>query len=178
MLLYSPLLNIETLEKKNIKSLIIDVRDNPGGRLGQVNNILDLFFDKKTILYQIETKSKKEKIYAKKANSKDIPVVVLVNYGSASAAEILASAFQEQYENATIIGEVTYGKGTIQKAFELSGGSSIKYTTQKWLTSKEKWINEIGVVPDLVIAQSKDYLEEPSIANDIQLQEAINLLKK
>lgn len=164
------------LEKKKIKSLIIDVRNNPGGRLGQVNNILDLFFDKKTVLYQIETKGKIEKVTAKKSNSLNIPVVVLVNHNTASAAEILAACFKDNYSNATVVGSVTYGKGTIQKAIELSSGSSIKYTTQKWLTPKGKWINELGVIPDEVVDQSEEYVNEPNNDNDVQLQMAIEIL--
>ena len=165
------------LEDKKIKSLIIDVRDNPGGRLGQVNDILDLFFDKKTVLYQIQTKEKNEKVYAKKTDKREYPIVVLVNYGSASASEILAVSFQENYNNVTVVGGVTYGKGTIQKAVKLSSGSSLKYTTQKWLTPSGKWINEKGVIPDEVIDQSLDYNINPTDDNDVQLQKAIELLK-
>ncbi len=166
------------LKEKGIKSLIIDVRDNPGGRLGQVNNLLDLFFDKKEILYKIETKGEVENVYAKKADKLSIPVVVIVNHNSASASEILAASFQDNYSKATIVGTVTYGKGTIQKAIELSSGASIKYTTQKWLTPKGKWVNEVGIVPDEVVEQSEEYLYEPSNDNDAQLQKAIEILKK
>lgn len=169
---------LKVLEKKNIDSLIIDVRDNPGGKLGQVNNILDLFFNKKTILYQIVTKDKTTKIYADNNDKRNLPVVVLVNHDSASASEILAACFQDNYKNATIVGSVTYGKGTIQKAIELSSGSSIKYTTQKWLTPNGEWINEKGIIPDEVVSQSDEYSNFPSYANDLQLQKAIEILTK
>ena len=169
---------LKKLEDKNIESLIIDVRDNPGGKLGQVNKILDIFFNKKTILYKIVTKDKTTNIYADNSDKMDIPVVVLVNHESASASEILAACFQDNYKNATIVGSVTYGKGTIQKAVELSSGASIKYTTQKWLTPKGNWINEKGVIPDEVVSQSDDYSLNPTYENDLQLQKAVEVLKK
>lgn len=169
---------LDELEKQNINSLIIDVRDNPGGKLGQVNKILDLFMAKKTVLYKIETKGKTTEVYASNADKKDIPVVILVNHESASAAEILAASFQDNYKKATIVGSVTYGKGTIQKAVELSSGASIKYTTQKWLTPKGKWINEKGIIPDEAVSQSDEYLLNPVFENDLQLQKAIEVLKK
>ena len=168
---------LKSLEKQSINSLIIDVRDNPGGKLGQVNKILDVFLDKKHVLYQIVNKDDNTKIYADSSDKKDIPIVVLVNHNSASASEILASSFQDNYDNATIVGSVTYGKGTIQKAVELSSGSSIKYTTQKWLTPKGKWINEIGIIPDEVITQSDLYSSDKSYDNDLQLQKAVEILK-
>ena len=166
---------LKQLEKQGVSSLIIDVRNNPGGRLRQVNKMLDLFFDKKTILYRIETKNTIEKVYAQKSDVRSYPVVILVNNGSASASEILASCFQENYDKATILGGVTYGKGTIQKTVELSSGASIKYTTQKWLTSKGSWINEKGVIPDVIVDQN----DNNSVGEeDVQLQKAIEILKK
>ena len=170
--------SLKKLESSNINSLIIDVRNNPGGKLGQVNKILDMFMAKKTVLYKIETKGKQKEVLADNSDKKDMPIVVLVNHESASAAEILAASFQDNYENSTIVGSVTYGKGTIQKAVELSSGASIKYTTQKWLTPKGKWINEVGIIPDEVINQNDAYLLNPTFENDSQLQKAIEVLKK
>lgn len=167
---------LEKLENKDIRSLIIDVRDNPGGKLGQVNKVLDLFFDKKTILYKIVSKDKTTNVYANDSKKKNMNVVVLVNHGSASASEILAACFKDNYENSTIVGDVTYGKGTIQKAVELSSGASIKYTTQKWLTPNGKWIDTKGVVPDEIISQPEEYICTDD-SNDVQLQKAIEILK-
>ena len=124
------------------------------------------------------TKDKTTKVTDDSSENRDYPIVILVNHGSASAAEILAASFQDNYKNVNIVGTVTYGKGTIQKAVELSSGSSIKYTTQKWLTPKGKWINEKGVIPDEVIEQGENYGANPSYANDVQLQKAVELLKK
>ena len=169
---------LESLEKEKINSLIIDVRDNPGGKLGQVNKILDEFFSKKTVLYKIVTKDKTTNVYAENSTKRSLPVVVLVNHNSASASEILAASFKDNYKNVNIVGSVTYGKGTIQKAVELSSGASIKYTTQKWLTPKGEWINEKGIVPDVVVDQSEKYAIESSYNNDLQLQKAVEILKK
>ena len=163
---------LKDLEKQNIDSLIIDVRGNTGGHLSVVSDILDLFFEKNTVLYQIQDKKSTVRYKAKKAEKREYPVVVLTNHGSASASEILASCFKERYSDATIVGTTTYGKGTVQKTGSLSNGSSYKFTTQKWLTSKGKWINEKGVKPDLEV-ELGDNLEV-----DDQLNAAINILKE
>ena len=162
---------LKALEKDNIDSLIIDVRGNTGGHLSVVTEILDLFFDKDTVLYQIQDKKSTTKYSAKRSDKRDYPVVVLTNHGSASASEILASCFKERYKDATIVGTTTYGKGTVQKTGSLSDGSSYKFTTQKWLTSKGKWINEKGVTPDVEV-ELGDNLDE-----DLQLNEAIKILE-
>lgn len=165
------------LIKENIDSLIIDVRDNPGGHLSQVQKILSLFFDKKTILYQIESKGKTSKIKSSGNKVKDLDIVILVNANSASASEILASCFKDNYKNSSIIGHNSYGKGTVQQELVLSTGSSIKYTTQKWLTSKGKWLEGIGVEVDYEVDQSSEYYIDYSDNNDNQLQKAIEILE-
>ena len=169
---------LKGLEKKKIDSLIIDVRDNPGGHLTQVKEILSLFFDKKTVLYQVESKDKKEKIYSLSKGKKSYPVVVLINRDSASASEILASCFQDNYKKAMIIGTNSYGKGTVQKSKMLSDGTSVKYTGEKWLTANGKWINGVGVTPDNTVEQSTQYYDNPTYENDKQLQVALDELTK
>ena len=113
--------------------------------------------------------SDENKITIKKFN-------VNVNESSASASEILTASFQENYKNAMIIGTKTYGKGTVQKAIELSSGATLKYTTQKWLTAKGQWINGVGISPDYFVEQSGDYNSNKTDESDTQLQQAINLL--
>ena len=167
---------LKKLEKKNVDSLIIDVRNNSGGRLSQVKEILDEFLGNKVEIYRIETKGKVEKVYTSDKIKRNIPVVVLVNEGSASASEILATAFMDRYKNATIVGTVTYGKGTIQKAVELSSGASLKYTTQKWLTSKGEYLQDKGLTPDIEVNQKGEYYDNPTDENDAQLQKAIEVL--
>ena len=169
---------LKKLEKKKIESLIIDVRCNTGGRLNQVNEILDMFLGKNVEIYRIETKGKQKKVYTTDKTTRNYPVVVLVDEGSASASEILASAFHDKYKKATIVGVTTYGKGSIQKAVELPGGSSLKYTTQRWLTSKGKSLQDKGLNPDVVIEQSKEYYDNPTDENDAQLQKALEVLNR
>ena len=169
---------LKKLEKKKIESLIIDVRCNTGGRLNQVNEILDMFLGKNVEIYRIETKGKQKKVYTTDKTTRNYPVVVLVDEGSASASEILASAFHDKYKKATIVGVTTYGKGSIQKAVESPGGSSLKYTTQRWLTSKGKSLQDKGLNPDVVIEQSKEYYDNPTDENDAQLQKALEVLNK
>lgn len=164
---------IKKLEKKEIKSLIIDVRDNPGGHLLQAKEILSMFFDKKTVLYQIESKNNKKKIYSLNNSKKTYPLVILINKKSASASEILASSIQDNYKKSLIIGENSYGKGTVQKSKNLSDGTSIKFTTQKWLTAKGVWINKKGVKPDIEVKLDENYFKNPTQENDSQLQEAL-----
>ena len=169
---------LKELEDEKIESLIIDVRDNPGGRLAEVNDIMDLFLGKNKVLYKLETKEKVEKVYTEDSTKRNYPVAVLVNYDSASAAEILAASFQDNYDNAILVGTVTYGKGTIQKAVKLSSGATIKYTTQKWLTPKGVWINDTGLTPEVLVEQGEDYCSNPTYSTDIQLQRAVEELKK
>ncbi len=169
---------IKKLEKKNIKSLIIDVRDNPGGHLGQAQKLLELYFPKKTVLYQTESNGSKKKVYSTTNETRDYPVVLLINGETASSAEVLVACFKDNYKKATVLGTNSYGKGNVQKSLALSNGTSIKFTIEKWYTPKGKNVNEKGIEPDVIVEQSTmyyvDYLEE----NDTQLQEAINILKK
>ncbi len=169
--------HLTSLEKNDIDGLIIDVRDNLGGHLNQVNKILSLFFNKKTVLYQIETKSGVENIYSSSKETRNYDVVVLINSGSASASEILASSFKDNYKKATVVGVTSYGKGTIQSAIQLSTGSSLKYTSQKWLTSKGEWLNGVGVVPDEFVEIEDSYYSVAS-DSDSQYQKALEILSK
>lgn len=168
---------LEKLEKENIDGLIIDVRDNSGGYLTSVTDICNLFLEKGKVVYQLQDESGtvKKKDTTKEKRTYDI--AVLINRSSASASEILASAIKESYKG-LVVGESSYGKGTVQQTKKLLDGSMIKYTTQKWLTPNGKFINEIGVMPTNEVILSEDYYKTPSIETDNQLQEALNLLTK
>lgn len=169
---------LESLKKKNIDKLVIDVRDNPGGYLTQVTEILSLFMTKKDVIYQLQTKNNKEKVYGTSSKATySYPVVVLINENSASASEILASAFKETY-NAEIVGVNSYGKGTVQKTGDLNNGDTIKYTVQKWLTPKGNWINEKGVTPTKEVKLELKENEILTEDNDNQLKAAIELASK
>ncbi len=169
---------LTSLKKKNIDKLVIDVRDNPGGYLTQVTEILSLFMTKKDVIYQLQTKNNKEKVYGTSSKATyNYPVVVLINENSASASEILASAFKETY-NAEIVGVNSYGKGTVQKTGDLNNGDTIKYTVQKWLTPKGNWINEKGVTPTKEVKLELSENETLTEDNDNQLKAAIELASK
>lgn len=169
--------NLNDLEKKNIDSLIIDVRDNAGGHLDQVSKVLSLFIKKDKVIYQIESKGKKKKYYANGKKDKKYKVVVLMNGSSASASEILAAAMKESY-GATLVGEKSYGKGTVQKEYFLNSGASFKYTVESWLTPKGNSINGKGITPDIVEKLNNSYYENPSYESDNQLQRALQELTK
>lgn len=164
---------LKELEKNNIDCLIIDLRNNPGGHLNQVTSILSMFLPKNKVLYQLETKGVKESIYSSTNTKRDYNVAVIINSDSASASEIMAACFKESYKNSVIIGENSYGKGTVQRAYELKSGSSLKFTVQKWLTPNGNWINKVGVEPDVKVELDSNYWNNPSDDNDNQLQQAI-----
>lgn len=165
------------LENNNIDSLIIDVRDNSGGYLSTVTDIASLFMNKSKIIYQLDTKGVVEQIYAKNNDSRNYKISVLINGNSASASEILAAALKESY-GATIVGVNSFGKGTVQKAYQLESGATVKYTIQRWLTPEGNWINGVGISPDIEVQLNEDYYKNPSDSTDNQLQEAIKDLSK
>lgn len=168
---------LESLEKQNMKSLIIDLRDNTGGHLSSVKDITSLFLDGSHVIYQTQTKTETEKFYSSGNKVKKYNIVILQNEVSASASEILASALREQL-NAYIVGKTSYGKGTVQQLETLEGIGQYKFTTKKWLTSKGEWINEKGIAPDLEVSLTEEYYKNPTKKNDLQLQEAIKYLKE
>lgn len=168
---------LKKLEKEKIDSLIIDVRGNSGGYLNVVTDISSLFMDKTKVIYQLETKGKKEKIYSNTKTKRTYDIAVLIDSTSASASEILASSLKESY-NAEIVGTNSYGKGTVQTTSNLSNGSTIKYTIQKWLTPKGNWVNGKGVEPTQKVELTEDYYNNPSDDTDNQLQKAIEILVK
>ena len=166
---------LDELEKNNIDGLIIDVRDNSGGYLSSVTDICNLFLDKGKVIYQLEDSKGKVKKKDTTKEKRKYDIVVLINGGSASASEILASAIKESY-GGDIVGTNSYGKGTVQQTKKLLDGSMIKYTTQKWLTPDGNSINEVGVTPTKVVELNEEYFNNPTTENDNQLQEAIKLI--
>ncbi len=166
---------LEELETEKIDSLIIDVRDNSGGYLTTVTDIMNLFLEKDKVIYQLEDSNGKIKKKDTTKEKRNYEVAVLINGASASASEILASAIKESY-GGLIIGTNSYGKGTVQQTKKLLDGSMIKYTTQKWLTPDGNFINEIGVTPTNIVELSEEYKKNPILENDNQLKEALKLL--
>ena len=170
------LVTLNKLEKKEMDSLIIDVRGNPGGHIDQSRKILDLLLPKKTVLFRIKEGSKMKKIYAVKKKSVSYPIAILMNKGTASAAEVLVSSLHENYKDCTIIGITSYGKGTIQKSQSLSSGNSYKYTVERWLTPSGIDINGSGIEPDIEVSLDMEYFEDFKEEHDNQLQTAIEQL--
>lgn len=166
---------LDELEKSNIDDLIIDVRDNSGGYLSSVTDICNLFLDKGKVIYQLEDSKGKVKKKDTTKEKRKYDIVVLINGGSASASEILASAIKESY-GGDIVGTNSYGKGTVQQTKKLLDGSMIKYTTQKWLTPDGNSINGVGVTPTKVVELNEEYFNNPTTESDNQLQEAIKLI--
>ena len=161
--------SLEELEKNNIKSLIIDLRNNTGGYLYAAKDISELFISKGKVIYQLKYKDGSIEKFASNTNPKrNYKIVVLVNENSASASEILTLALKESY-GATIVGKRTFGKGTVQDTSILSSGSMIKYTSAYWLSPSGESINGIGIEPDIIV--------ELTETGDAQLDKAIEAIK-
>ena len=169
--------SLESLEADKIESLIIDLRDNTGGQLKTVDNIVSLFINENNVIYQMKEKGKITKYYSHGNNNRKYPIVVLVNESSASASELMTGALKEVY-GATIMGVNTYGKGTAQEVRTLENGEQYKFTTREWLTAKGNSIEKVGIEPNVKIEQNEKYFIEPTEENDIQLQSAIEFLCK
>ena len=166
----------EQLDDGNLDGLILDVRDNNGGYLSVAKDIAELFLDKGAIIYQKDTKGKVEKILAESGKKIDLDVVLLTNKVTASAAEILVAALKENL-GSDVVGVETYGKGTIQKLYELSDGSYIRFTAQKWMTPNGHYINYIGISPTYFVRMNDSYNSNPSYDNDNQFNYALDLFK-
>lgn len=166
---------LENLEKSNIDSLIIDVRNNTGGHLTSVENILSLFLDSSHIIYKMEDSNGVKDYYSTGSETKKYPIVVLTNELSASASEILTAALKEEY-GAISIGKKTYGKGSAQELITLPDGTQYKITTHKWLTPNGNSIDGVGVDVDTEVELSSKYLEDPIEENDDQLQTALSII--
>ena len=168
---------VEKLEKEQVEGMVIDLRGNTGGHLTVVSDMLSLFMDKKHVLYQIEDKDKKTKYYSTGKETKDYPVVLLQNEGSASASELFTAAMKESY-GAKVVGTKSYGKGTVQELNTLQDGTQYKFTTKKWLTPKGNWVHKKGITPDVTIELNDSYLENPTHDNDDQFQKAFAVLEE
>lgn len=169
------------LKEQNITSLIIDLRNNPGGIVKEALDIAEYMVDKDALLLITMDKNNNKEEYRSEANGKviDVPVVILVNENSASATEILAGALKDN-NAARIIGTTTYGKGLIQELIRLTDGSGIKMTTNEYYTPNQNRINKVGITPDEIVELPEEFKDELDIPeeSDTQLQKAIEYLKK
>ena len=168
--------SIKNFEKnKKIKGYVLDLRNNPGGLLTQAINITDFFLDDGEI---VSTKgrnvSETRKFFARKGDEvKGKPIVVLINNGSASAAEIFAGALKD-HKRAIILGENSYGKGSVQSIIPLKNGGGIRLTISKYYLPSGKSISEVGVTPDILVEEIGDDFKIKS-EKDNQLNYAIKL---
>ncbi len=167
---------LKKLESDKMDSLIIDLRGNSGGYLTTVTNMLNLFVENGKVLYKMQTQEGVSEYKSISAGNRNYQIVILVDQDSASASEIMAAAMKEQY-GAKLVGQKTYGKGTVQTTADLSDGTMIKYTIQKWLTPSGKCIDGDGINPDYDEKLSDEYLSSPSNETDNQLQKALEILK-
>jgi len=169
----------EELKKQNVKSLIIDLRNNGGGIVDQAINIADTMVDKDKTLLITSSKSGGEEIKKAKIQKMiDLPIVILINENTASSSEILTAALRENLDSVTTVGKTTYGKGVIQTIFSLTDGSGLKLTTNEYYTPNRNTINKVGITPDIEVdlpdGKTLYTIEENE---DTQLQKAIELLK-
>ncbi len=159
--------------KNTIKGLVLDVRNNPGGYLADAAFIASEFLKEGTIVVQDPGLGNGEKTnfeVSRKGLLLDIPMVVLINKGSASASEIVSGALRD-HKRAKLIGETSFGKGTIQQAEDLGGGAGVHITIAKWLTPNGTWVHQKGLTPDIVVAPDE---KDPS--HDTQLEKAVEEL--
>jgi len=172
---------INKLLESGIEKLIIDLRGNTGGYLEQAYKTASLFTSKGKVIYSLSAKTGTETYTDKDDSSQKIPIVVLVNKSTASAAEILAAALKDSY-GAKLVGTITYGKGKVQHTHSLSDGGLVKYTSSKWLRPNGTCIDGVGIKPDYTIDNEYIYDEtdpdNPIIIDviDKQMSKALELL--
>jgi carboxyl-terminal processing protease len=148
--------SLERLEKDGMRGLIIDLRFNPGGLLGSAIDILNKLIGDGPLVHVVGRASAKQSFYARPGQiHPDYPVAVLINGGSASAAEIVAGALQDTHRG-TVIGTKSFGKGSVQTIYPLRDGSALSLTTQKWLTPAGHSISQKGIMPDVVVKNPGD----------------------
>jgi len=180
---------LEKFAKNGMKALILDLRNNPGGLLTAAVEVSEKFIDDgKLVVYtegRVRNQNMRFSAHAKRGYSQ-MPMVVMVNQGSASASEIVAGALQD-WGRATIVGTQTFGKGSVQTIIPLSDGSGLRLTTAKYFTPKGRSIHGKGITPDVVVEVPKEPVPKdrplPSadptedMKKDVQLQKAIEVIK-
>lgn len=166
------LLKLQAASGGKLKGIVLDLRNNPGGLLTQAVEVADEFMDKGLIV-SVRGKSGTQptEYYAtKNGKFQDYPLIVVVNKGSASASEVVAEALQDS-KRASILGTKTFGKGSVQTIIKLENGSGLKLTTAKFYAPSGRSINEVGVMPDIIVENDKDE------SRDIQLERALELIR-
>jgi carboxyl-terminal processing protease len=196
---------LKTMHDRGMQALVLDLRGNPGGLLDQAVEVCERFLPRGQLVVTTEgrsaIKNSEPKVTGRNGAYRDLPLAVLVNYGSASASEIVAGALQDcaalEKCKAIIIGEKTFGKGSVQEVIPLEGGAALRLTTSKYYTPSHKVIHERGITPDIIVpmsdeeerlarlrvspggAESVEESEREQVRNarDPQLERAVDVLK-
>lgn len=162
---------LDGVMKEEVEGLIIDVRDNPGGYLHSVAQMMSMFEQKEKIFAYMQNhdgvteplKTKEVEQFKPYVNwLRDTPLTLIQNEGSASASEVFAGALQD-WKRSVIIGVTSFGKGTVQQTWDLQNGGEVKLSTNKWLTPSKKWIHDVGIEPDVEVTQHPLYSVETKI---------------
>lgn len=166
---------VQDIDVNHLNGLILDLRGNPGGLLTSAIQVGSAFIKDGTILYE-QFGDGREQVFNADGSYLNItvPIVVLVDETSASAAELVSGAMQD-HKIATLIGEKTFGKGTVQSWNSLVNGGGVRLTIARWLTPNRNWIHKQGITPDIVVVWNPT---DPNDTNDIQLKAAVDFLTK
>lgn len=170
---------VTSLEKQNMKGLVIDLRDNPGGLVDSAVSMLDRILPKGLLVYTEDKNGTREEEFAKDNTQLQVPLVLLMNGNSASASEIFAGAVKD-FGKGKVVGTQSYGKGIVQIVAYVNDGSGIKFTVSQYFTPKGNAVHELGITPDVVVELDEKLktLSEIPKDQDNQLQEAIKVLKE
>ncbi len=167
---------LNELEQEGMRGLILDLRNNPGGLVRSVYQVGDALLPEGTMVYTLDKKGNREDLKCD-AEYLDIPLVLLVNENSASAAEILAGAVKDTGRG-TLVGTQTFGKGLVQRLFTLPDGSGLNITVQKYYTPSGTSIHGIGIAPDVEAAAESATLTEIPAGEDAQLQKGLQVMRE
>lgn len=166
-------------DKKEVQRMILDVRDNPGGYLEGAVYLASEFLPLSKVVVKQESTTSENKTYyvVRNGRLKDIPLVVLINKGSASASEILAGSLRD-YKRAKLVGEKTFGKGSVQEAIDLGEGAGLHVTVAKWILPNGDWINSKGIEPEIKVENKIKEGNTLTREDDKQLNRAVDELVK
>ncbi len=188
---------IDTLREQGMRSLVLDLRNNPGGLLRSAIDVSQKFLRSREVIVSTQGRGDGDQQVFRAGGRErllDLPMVVLVNSGSASASEIVAGALQDHHR-AVLVGEKTFGKGSVQSVLPMEEGSALRLTTAKYFTPSDRMIHELGIEPDIVVPMSPDdwrslmeqraRIENPAafpepmtnIVTDVQLERALSVLR-
>ena len=163
-------------DTRSLKAVILDLRNNPGGYLNVAIELGGDFVGKGTPIVIQENSDGTRNSFTSNGQGRfiNVPVIVLVNEGSASASEILAATLREDRTDVTLVGKKTYGKGTVQEKKDLPDGSGVNITVAKWLTPKGTWVHKVGIMPDVEVTLTP---EDITAQRDTQLMKALEIAR-